>query len=107
MASYKIKDKIVIIDNIPNPNAEPDAYWNQMTKTFYGEVTGIEDSKYCDGTHCRMVYFKVPSDECNTIGMFAHDKRMRKANLLERLLYKLLSTKILPEDVFHLDKMIA
>lgn len=107
-AKYRIGDKVVIADDIPDPNAMPNAIWGWLNKTFYGEVIGIEKVEEYEGKCSRtMVNLKIPSHETGTIGMFKEDTRMRKANFLERLLYKAISGKSWPIGLFYLDRTLA
>jgi hypothetical protein len=107
-AKYRIGDKVVIADEIPDPDAMPNAIWGWMNKTFYGEVTGVKEVEEYEGKCSRtMINIKIPSPKSGTIGMFEGDTRMRKANFLERFLYKAISDKSWPIGLFYLDKTLA
>ena len=112
MVSYEKGDIVAVIDSIPDPKAKPGDSWRCLPRTFYGKVTGTKQSAYS-----KEVQFKIHSSESTEMfdynnkfevrGISEDSDRIRKANFLEKLLYKFISKKSWPKEIGYNDYNIS
>jgi len=111
MVSYEKGDIVAVIDSIPDPKTKPGDSWRCLPRTFYGKVTGIKQY-----AHSKHIEFEIPSSESTEMFNYnglegreisEYSEKIRKANFLERLLYKLISKKSWPKELGYNDYNIS